>query len=60
MGVLPSYGPIVMICEWTTLVRKHGLASLVDDQNEILILGSLPSDESLSKGQCNTLCKTEQ
>jgi double-stranded uracil-DNA glycosylase len=51
MGVLPRYGPIVMICEWTTLVRKHGLASLVDDQTEILILGSLPSDESLSKGQ---------
>ena len=34
-----------------TFMRKHGLPPLVDAHTEILILGSLPSDESLVKEQ---------
>lgn len=32
-------------------MRKFGLPALVDRQTEVLILGTLPSDLSLSKGQ---------
>ena len=32
-------------------MRKSGLPPLIDDKTEILILGSLPSDASLAKGQ---------
>jgi len=32
-------------------MRKSGLPPLIDDKTEILILGSLPSDVSLAKGQ---------
>jgi double-stranded uracil-DNA glycosylase len=32
-------------------MRKSGLPPIVDDQTEILILGTLPSDISLEKGQ---------
>jgi TDG/mug DNA glycosylase family protein len=32
-------------------VRKYGLAPIIDEKTEILILGTLPSDLSLGKGQ---------
>src|SRR5579862_986741 len=32
-------------------VRKFGLAPVIDSKTEILILGTLPSDVSLAKGQ---------
>jgi TDG/mug DNA glycosylase family protein len=32
-------------------VRKFGLAPVIDDKTQVLILGTLPSDVSLAKGQ---------
>ena len=32
-------------------MRKFGLAPVIDDKTEILILGTLPSDVSLAKGE---------
>ena len=32
-------------------MRKAGLSPVIDDKTEVLILGSLPSDVSLAKGQ---------
>jgi double-stranded uracil-DNA glycosylase len=38
-------------CDNVPHMRKFGLDPVVDEHTEILILGTLPSDESLSKGQ---------
>jgi hypothetical protein len=32
-------------------MRKSGLTPVIDDKTEVLILGTLPSDISLAKGQ---------
>ena len=32
-------------------MRKSGLTPVIDDKTEVLILGTLPSDISLTKGQ---------